>query len=116
MLCTRPNIAFAVGMFGRYQSNLGLDHWKVAKKVLRYLQGTKDYMLMYRRSDTLEVVGYSNSDFIDYANSHKSTFEYIFMLANGAISWRSMKQPLITTSTMEVSSFLVSGQHLKVSS
>ena len=35
--CTRPDISFAVGMLGRYQSNPGLDHWKVAKKILRYL-------------------------------------------------------------------------------
>ncbi|XP_016172709.1 uncharacterized protein LOC107615109 [Arachis ipaensis] len=47
--CTRPDISFAVGMLGRYQSNPGMDHWKAAKKVLRYLQGTKDYMLMYKR-------------------------------------------------------------------
>ena len=34
-------------MLGRYQSDPGLDHWRAAKKVIRYLQGTKDYMLMY---------------------------------------------------------------------
>ena len=34
--CTRPYISFAVGMLGRYQSNPGLEHWKAAKKVLRY--------------------------------------------------------------------------------
>ena len=45
-VCTRPDITFAVGMLGRYQSNPGMDHWKAAKKVLRYLKGTKDYMLM----------------------------------------------------------------------
>nr|CAN60207.1 hypothetical protein VITISV_036064 [Vitis vinifera] len=62
-VCTRPDIAFVVGMLGRYQSNPGIDHWKVAKKVMRYLQGTKDYKLMYRRTSNLEVVGYSDSDF-----------------------------------------------------
>ncbi|KAL4342158.1 hypothetical protein GQ457_08G026470 [Hibiscus cannabinus] len=44
-VCTRPDIAFAVGMLGRYQSNPGIDHWRAAKKVLRYLKGTKEYML-----------------------------------------------------------------------
>ncbi|RVX14469.1 hypothetical protein CK203_017299 [Vitis vinifera] len=53
----RPDIAFVVGMLGRYQSNPGFDHWKAAKKVIRYLQGTKDYKLMYRRTSNLEVVG-----------------------------------------------------------
>ncbi|XP_074318039.1 uncharacterized protein LOC141654823 [Silene latifolia] len=33
-----------------------MDYWKVAKKVLRYLQGTKEPMLTYRRSDHLEVI------------------------------------------------------------
>jgi len=47
-VCTRPDIAFAIGMLGRYQSNPGMEHWKAAKKVMRYLKGTKDYMLMYR--------------------------------------------------------------------
>ena len=63
LVCTRHDISFVVGMLGRYQSNPGLDHWKAAKKVLRYLQGTKDYMLTYKRSDDLEIIGYSDSDF-----------------------------------------------------
>jgi hypothetical protein len=58
--CTRPDISFAVGMLGRYQSNPGMDHWKAAKKVLRYLQGTKEYMFMYMRTKNLEIKGYSN--------------------------------------------------------
>ncbi|KAH9765063.1 Amine oxidase [Citrus sinensis] len=101
-VCTRHDIAFAVSILGRYQSNPGLDHWKAAKKVMRYLQGTKDYMLMFRRTDNLEVIGYSDSDFASCVDSRKSTSEYIFMLASGAISWRSTKQTLTATSTMEV--------------
>lgn len=100
-VCTRPDIAFVVGILGRYQSNPGLDHWRAAKKVLRYLQGTKDYMLMYRRTDNLEAIGYSDSDFAGCIDSRKSTSGYVFMLASGAISWRSAKQTLTTTSTME---------------
>ncbi|XP_070012944.1 secreted RxLR effector protein 161-like [Nicotiana tabacum] len=65
MTCTRPDISFVIRMLGRYQSNPEIDHWKAAKRVLRYLKGTKDYMPMYRRSKHLEVVGYSDSDFLD---------------------------------------------------
>ena len=68
-----------------------MDHWRAAKKVLRYLQGTKDYMLMYKRTDELEVIGYLDSDFAGYFDSRKSTFGYIFMLVGGAVSWRSAK-------------------------
>ena len=99
--CTRPDISFAVGILGRYQSNPGLDHWNAAKKVLRYLQGTKDHMLTYRRSDELEVKGYSDSDFAGCVDTRKSTFGYLFLLAGGAISWKSAKQSVIAASTME---------------
>ncbi|RVW67446.1 Retrovirus-related Pol polyprotein from transposon TNT 1-94 [Vitis vinifera] len=55
-VCTCPDIAYIVGMLGRYLSNPGMDHWKKAKRVMRYLQRTKDYMLTYRRSSHLEIV------------------------------------------------------------
>uniref|UniRef100_A0A2N9J0G8 Reverse transcriptase Ty1/copia-type domain-containing protein n=1 Tax=Fagus sylvatica TaxID=28930 RepID=A0A2N9J0G8_FAGSY len=99
--CTRPDINFAVGMLGRYQSNPEIDNWKAAKKVMRYLQGIKDFMLTFRRSDSLEVTGYSDSDFAGCIDSRKSTFGYLFMLAGGAISWKSAKQTIIASSTME---------------
>ena len=57
---------------------------------------------MYRQTSNLEVVGYSDSDFAGCVNSRKSTSGYIFILAGGVVSWRSVKQTLIATSTMEV--------------
>ncbi|XP_034674314.1 uncharacterized protein LOC117905512 [Vitis riparia] len=78
-------------MSGRYQSNPGINHWKVAKKVMRYRQGTKDYMLMYRRTDNLEVISYSDSDYVGYIDSRRSTSRYVFMLTGGDVSWRSAK-------------------------
>jgi hypothetical protein len=100
-VCTRLDIAMAVGMLGHYQSNPGMEHWKAAKRVMQYLQGTKDYGLTYRYTDHLEVVGYSDSDFAGCVDSRKFTLGYIFLLAGGAISWRSSKQTIVATSTME---------------
>ena len=100
-VCTRPDITFIVGMLGRYVSNPGPSHWKAVKRVMRYLQRTKGHMLTYRRSDHLEVIGYSDSDFAGCLDSRRSTSGYIFMLAGGAISWKSVKQTLVATSTME---------------
>ena len=58
-------------------------------------------MLIYRRTDELEVIGYSDSDFASCIDSQKSTSGYIFMFADGAFSWKSAKQTSIATSTME---------------
>ena len=90
-VCTRPDIAFIVGMLSRYLSNPDIDNWKAAKQVMRYLQGTKEYMLTYRRSDQLEIIGYSDSDFVGCQDSRRSTLCYIYLLVGGAISWRSAK-------------------------
>lgn len=71
-VCTRSDIAYIVGMLGRYLSNPDIDHWIAAKRVIRYLQKTKNYMLTYKRLDHLEVVGYSDSDFVRCQDSRKS--------------------------------------------
>ncbi|XP_073064010.1 secreted RxLR effector protein 161-like [Primulina eburnea] len=97
---TRPDIAYVTGMLGRYLSNPRVEHWKAVKRVLRYLQRTKDYMLTYQRLDQLEILWYTTSDFVGCQDSMKSTSGYIYLLARGAISWKSAKQSLIASSTM----------------
>ena len=62
-------------------------------------------MLIYQKSENLEIIGYSNFDFVGCQDSKCSTSEYIFMLVGGAISWKSAKQTLIGSSTM-VSEFI----------
>ena len=101
-VCTRPDIAFVVGVLGRYLSNPGQSHWKATKKVLRYLQGIKDLILTYRRTDTLRVVGFSDSEYAGCVDDKKSTSCYIFMMDEGAVSWKSVKQTLTTSSTIEI--------------
>ena len=59
-------------------------------------------MLIYRRSEHFKVIGYLDSDFARSANSRKSTFGYLFLLARGAISWKSVKQSIFVASTIEV--------------
>jgi hypothetical protein len=68
-----------------FQSNPGLDHRKAIKKVMHYMQDTKEYKLIYRSSDNLKVVGYSDADFAGCVDSKKSTSGYILTLAEGVI-------------------------------
>ena len=72
----------------------------MVKKALRYVQGTKDLMLTYRRSDSLEIRGYSDADFAGDKDDRKSTSGYVFTLAGGTISWKSSKQSLVASSMM----------------
>lgn len=71
--------------------DIKVTHIYITKNVMHYLQGTKDYKLIYKRSDLFEIIGYSNSNFIEYADSLKSTLGNIFILVDWAISWKSVK-------------------------
>lgn len=62
-ICIRLYINFIVRILSRYQRNLRIKYWKAVKKVIRYIQGMKDYMLIYQRLDQLEVMGYLYIDF-----------------------------------------------------
>jgi hypothetical protein len=72
----------------------------MVKKALRYAKGTKGLMLTYRRTDSLEIKGYSDSDYAGDGDERKSTSGYVFTLAGGAISWKSFKQKSMASSTM----------------
>ncbi|XP_070022089.1 secreted RxLR effector protein 161-like [Nicotiana tabacum] len=100
MLCTRLDICFDVGMVSRFQSNNGWEHWTSVKHIIKYLNMTRDYMLVYHSGD-LAPIGYTNSDFHSDRYSRKSTSGYVFTLGGGAISWRSIKPSCVVDSTME---------------
>ncbi|XP_047252323.1 secreted RxLR effector protein 161-like [Capsicum annuum] len=100
-VCTRPDIAFVVEKLGRYQNNHDLDHSKAGKNVLKYLQEIKDLKLTYKYSNSLEVIGYSDSNLNGCKDSDKSIFGYMFLLVRDVVSKRSVKQTIVTTSTMK---------------
>ena len=88
MLCMRLDICYSVRIVSRYQSNLGLKHWESVKHILKYLRGTRNYMLVYLGSD-LMLVGYTDFDFQLDPDSRKSTSGSVFTLNGGAIVWRN---------------------------
>ncbi|XP_042482959.1 secreted RxLR effector protein 161-like [Macadamia integrifolia] len=99
MLCTRPDICYAVVMVSRYQSNPRKEHWNAVKDILKYLR-TKDYFLIYG-CDQLSVIGYIDSNFQTDKDDRKSTSGMVFILGGGAIVWRSAKQKSTVDSTTE---------------
>lgn len=102
-VCTRPDIAFAVNILSRFQSNVGHEHWVAGKKVLRYLKATKDHLLTFRKIEEkeLEVECFSVASYKQDPDDLKSTSGYIFMLAEGAVSWKTNKQSLTETPTFQ---------------
>ena len=80
MLCTRPDICYVVGLVSRYQSNPGEAHWKAVKSISLCYQGKN-----------LQLRGYTDADWAGDVNERKSTYGFVFLLSNSAISWSSKK-------------------------
>lgn len=80
MVCTRPNIAYAVGVLSKYMSKLGKEHWTVVKRVFRYLHGTIDHPICYQGRDRLERVldvhGFVDPDWARDMEHRRSTCGY----------------------------------------
>ena len=86
MTCIRPDIPQVVEAVNWYMVNPSREHWKVIKRILRYIRETSDVVLCYGGSE-FTVKGYVDSDFGGDLNKRKSITGYIFTLAGGAISW-----------------------------
>ena len=59
-------------------------------------------MLIYQCTNILDVVGFCDVDFARCIDDKKSTTGHIFMMAEGTVSWKSVKQTLTASSTMKV--------------
>ena len=103
-ISTCPDIAYAVGVLARFNSNPGIPLWKAVKHVFRYLKGTLDYKLTYGPISTTSQVTFSTYSDADHGgdkDSGRSTGAYIVKMGTGAISWSSKLQTMVTLSTIE---------------
>ena len=101
MICTRPDVSYALSMTSRYQSNPGESHWIAVKNILKYLKRTKDSFLIYGGDEKLVARGYTDASFHTDRDNTVSQSGFVFCLNGGAVSWKSSKQETIADSTME---------------
>ncbi|CAL2242014.1 unnamed protein product [Prunus armeniaca] len=101
LTATRPDIMYVVSLLSRFMETPTELHYLAAKRVLRYLKGTVDYGLFYKKGKSNELVGFSDSDYAGDLEDRKSTSSHVFMLSSGAVSWSSKKQQVVTLSTTE---------------
>jgi hypothetical protein len=100
MVCTRPDIAHAVGVVSRYMNDLGKEHWMVVKWILRYLRGTTSHAICFGGSSTI-LQGYVDSDMAGDKDSRRSTTGHVFTVGGTTISWISKLQKVVALSTTE---------------
>jgi hypothetical protein len=101
---TRLDISLITGVLARHVCEPHLIHLKAAYKVIEYLLATKDYGLLFCKSendqDTLHVDIYSDASHND-TDDHKPTLGMLMLIDNCPITWMSKKAKVISQSTME---------------
>ena len=85
MMGTRPDLAFAVSVISRYASNPDSSHEKAVKKIFRYLRGSIDFVLIYRR-DMMPLNGFTDADWAGDKDTRRSTLDFTFNISSGALS------------------------------
>lgn len=106
--CTRPDIAFAVGMVSKFNNQHGPAHWTAVKRILKYLKGTREFKMEFSAAGNREVIGFSDADWGADVDDRKSCTGYVFTMQGGAISWLSKKQQTVALSSTEAEYMAVS--------
>lgn len=101
MIGTRPDIAYGVGLVSRFMSAPGQDHWNAVKWLMRYIRGTTDMALTFKKSEVFEVKGYCDSDYASDLDRRRSITGYVFQVGGNTVSWRSGLQHIVALSTTE---------------
>ncbi|KAK4342495.1 hypothetical protein RND71_038311 [Anisodus tanguticus] len=102
LTCTRPYIFFAVRVVSHFIEAPTSTHFKVTRRILRYLKGTIDLGLFYSSFNDFNLVGYCDSDYAEDIDDRKSKIDFVFFLGDCVISWSSKKQAIVHVSTREV--------------
>ena len=92
LTATRLDIMYSVSLISRYMENLTEMHLLAAKRILHYLQGTREFGLFYKKGEKSNLFGFTDSNYAGDQDDRKSTSGCVFMLGSGAISWFSKNQ------------------------
>ena len=102
MICTRPDICYAVSILSQFMANPSVEHLSMAKHVLRYVKGTIDHGLVYHKIQNIDILGYTDASWASTVD-RKSMSGYCYQLAvdSSVVSWKCKKQPIVALSSCE---------------
>jgi len=101
LAATRPDLMYVLSLISRFMKCPTELHMQAVKRVLKYLNGTINLGIMYKRGGSEKLEAYIDSDYAGNLDDRKITSRYVFMLSSGVVSWSSKKQPVVTLSTTE---------------
>ena len=64
MTCTHPYIFFGVRLVSRFMKTPTMTHFKALKRILEYIKVTVDFGLFYDYSNSFELIGYNDNNWV----------------------------------------------------
>ena len=101
LTATRPDVMYAASLLSRFMNQPTRKHMGVARRVLRYIQGTLEYGIEYAKHKSETLVGFCDADWGGSEDDSRSTSGYAFSFGSGVCSWISVKQGSVALSTAE---------------
>lgn len=98
---TRPDITYAVQQVCLFMHDPRQAHLTALKRIIRYVQGTKDHGLQMYKSPSSSLVAYSDADWAGCPDTRRSTSGYCVYRGNNLISWSSKRQDTVSRSSAE---------------
>ncbi len=83
---TRPDIALSVNILERYSAAPTKRHWTGVKNVFRYLNGTRDLGLFFKKNQDLTLIGYTDHGYLSDPHNARSQTGFVFLQGGTAIS------------------------------
>ncbi|XP_022869150.1 uncharacterized protein LOC111388626 [Olea europaea var. sylvestris] len=108
LTASRPDIAFSVGVYARFQANPKESHLGTVRRIIRYVNGTVAHGILYSKESNLELAGYSDTDWAENVDDRKSTSGGCFYVGSNLVSWMSKKQNSVSLSTVKAE-YIVAG-------
>ncbi|GAU32295.1 hypothetical protein TSUD_63120 [Trifolium subterraneum] len=101
LTASRPDIVFAVGLCARFQPSPKESHLIAVKRIFRYLVGTPDVGLWYKKGSHFDLQAYCDADYAGDKIERKSTSGACQFFGEALMSWCCRKQNTIALSTTE---------------
>ncbi|XP_015964115.1 secreted RxLR effector protein 161-like [Arachis duranensis] len=98
---TRPEISYSVNKLSQFVQAPLDTHWRMVKRIFRYLSRTRNYSLQLNKNSSMQVTAYYNSDWARDPDDRKSTSGYCVFLGSNLVSWASRKQTAVAQSEVE---------------
>ncbi|OWY96873.1 polyprotein [Phytophthora megakarya] len=100
--CTRPDVAYVVTQLSRFLHKPGLEYWRPAIRVLRYLKSMREFGIAYaRRSGGIKTEAYTDTNWVINIDDRRSVSGVLVMLGNAPVVLKSKFQRMVALSSDE---------------